>query len=52
MIYGANSIKLEFSINGSEKGQNLAQSKIFSTKLDSSDIADELTVADQFEAIF
>ncbi len=55
MIYGANSIKLEFSINGSEKGQNLAQSKIFlPQKLDSrGDIADELTeVADQFEAIF
>ena len=55
MINGSNNLKLEFIINGSEKGQHLAQSKaVSSQKLDSSvDITDDLKdVADQFEAIF
>jgi flagellar protein FlgJ len=55
MIYGSNNIKLEFSINGSEKGQNLAQAKTVGPQnLDSrAGITDGLAdVADQFEAIF
>ena len=55
MIYGSNNIKLEFSSNGSENGQKLAQAKtVGSQKLDTlADISDGLAdVADQFEAIF
>ena len=55
MIYGSNNIKLEFSLNGSEKAQHFLQAKTASSqKLDqSANISEELKgVADQFEAIF